>query len=316
MVEVTLPGGARTSVLGFGCSALVGGRTRAEARRLLDAAFDAGVRHFDVARVYGTGDAEKVLGEWAAGRRGEITIASKFGIEPAGGAAVGVAKGAVRALTKRSRRALAFARRHGGKTVKRGSFGPGRARASFEVSARELGTERLDAFFMHDCTAAEWARPELRAELEGLVAAGSIGCFGPATSAAEVTAILAAAEGAAPAIAQFGEAPAAADDGRPEPRDDTFFITHGVYRAGLAPLRERLTDPDQAAEWSRRLDLDLDSADALGDLLLAAALRRNRAGIVLVSSSSPARIARNAALAVAPPFAAEQLDAFAGLVAA
>jgi len=55
--EVTLPGGARTSVLGFGCSALLGGRTPRQARYLLDAAPDSCIRHSVVARVSGNGAA-------------------------------------------------------------------------------------------------------------------------------------------------------------------------------------------------------------------------------------------------------------------
>ena len=44
---VPLAGGAgNTTSLGFGCSALVSGRTRTQSLRLLDAAFDAGIARF------------------------------------------------------------------------------------------------------------------------------------------------------------------------------------------------------------------------------------------------------------------------------
>lgn len=312
--EATLPGGARTSRLGFGCSALLGGRTRREARRLLDAAFDSGIRHFDVARVYGTGDAEAVLGEFAAGRRERLTIASKFGIDPAGGgggAGARLGKGAVRALTRRSRRALAFARRHGGRTVRRGAFEPEKARMSLAVSLAALRTDRLDAYLLHDCGAADWGQPALQEELAGLVAEGVVGTYGPATAPAAVEAIVAAAA-PAPAIVQLG-VDLSAD--RDWPQRSPIAVTHGVYRGHLARLRERLAEPATAAAWSADLDLDLGDGNVLGDLMLAAALQRNPGGIVLVSAGSPERIQRNAACAAQQvPFAPEQLEAFLALV--
>lgn len=61
MRTILVPGVAiQIPVLGFGCSALssVGGK---KALGLLGAAFDAGVRHFDVARYYGYGESEGIL---------------------------------------------------------------------------------------------------------------------------------------------------------------------------------------------------------------------------------------------------------------
>src|ERR1017187_8275756 len=50
--------GRRTTRLGFGCSSLMGAMGRKESVAMLEAAFDAGVRHFDVAPMYGFGQAE------------------------------------------------------------------------------------------------------------------------------------------------------------------------------------------------------------------------------------------------------------------
>ncbi len=68
--------------LGFGCAQLLRLPRRRDRRRLLDAAFDAGLRHFDVARMYGLGMAEGEVGRFARDRRAEISIATKFGIDP------------------------------------------------------------------------------------------------------------------------------------------------------------------------------------------------------------------------------------------
>ena len=80
MRTVTLAGTElTTSVLGFGCNALLGEKTSTNGLALLDAAFDAGIRYFDVARVYGYGEAETLVGKFSKGKRTEILIASKFG---------------------------------------------------------------------------------------------------------------------------------------------------------------------------------------------------------------------------------------------
>lgn len=312
--EVVLPGGARTTRLGYGCSALLGGRTPREARVLLDAAFDSGIRHFDVARVYGTGDAEAVVGAFAAGRRDSLTIASKFGIDPAGrGATMALGKRMVRFATRRSRRALALARRHSGRTVSRGAFYPEKARESLEVSLGQLGVTHLDLYLLHDCSASDWAQPDLRETLADLAESGRIGAFGPATDRGAIAEIL-LSDDPPPAVVQhdlslFEPAPAPGPD-RPTP---ALTIGHGVFRRDFGALRSHLQDPQRAAEWSKALDLDLRSSEVLGDLMLALAARERQGGILLISSSSPERIAHNATCVESDPFDSVQLDAFAGL---
>src|SRR6059058_1826376 len=73
--------GVETSALGLGCADLMRAGTAAR-RRLLAAALDAGVRHYDVAPMYGLGLAEHEIGRFAHGRRDRLVIATKFGIEP------------------------------------------------------------------------------------------------------------------------------------------------------------------------------------------------------------------------------------------
>src|SRR4051812_7191906 len=75
-------GSVSTSALGLGCAGLFSLPRRADRRAVLDAAYDLGVRHFDVAPMYGLGAAEPELGGFVGGRRDEVTVATKFGIEP------------------------------------------------------------------------------------------------------------------------------------------------------------------------------------------------------------------------------------------
>ena len=59
--------GKTTTRLGYGCSSLMGGMSHKESLAALEAAFDVGIRHFDVAPMYGYGQAEGCLGEFLAG---------------------------------------------------------------------------------------------------------------------------------------------------------------------------------------------------------------------------------------------------------
>ena len=66
--------------LGFGCGRLKGGHEKAHALRLVHAALDLGLRHFDTAPPYGLGTSESVLGEALKGRQEPFTVFTKAGL--------------------------------------------------------------------------------------------------------------------------------------------------------------------------------------------------------------------------------------------
>jgi aryl-alcohol dehydrogenase-like predicted oxidoreductase len=53
----------------------------------LEEAFAQGITRFDVARAYGLGRAEGILGEFLGSKRQQVTLATKFGIKPPSGLA-------------------------------------------------------------------------------------------------------------------------------------------------------------------------------------------------------------------------------------
>jgi len=75
--------GLVVSAIGYGCmglEAVYGPATdRQEGVRLIRAAFERGVTHFDTAEVYGPFTNETLVGEALAPIRGEVSIATKFG---------------------------------------------------------------------------------------------------------------------------------------------------------------------------------------------------------------------------------------------
>jgi aryl-alcohol dehydrogenase-like predicted oxidoreductase len=73
--------GLEVSVVGLGCNNF-GRRIDLEATRaVVDAALDEGVTFFDTANSYGRGQSEEFLGEVLEGRRDQVTLATKFGMD-------------------------------------------------------------------------------------------------------------------------------------------------------------------------------------------------------------------------------------------
>lgn len=147
--------------LGYGTAALGRSLSRRERVRLVDVAYDAGIRYFDTAPLYGGGAAEEALGRALRGKD-DVVVATKVGIVPPG--IVGYAL----------RRPSAANR-----------FSADDIRAQLEGSLRRLGAVRVDAVLLHEVMPAD-ARTALAA-LRTLAGELEIGI---ATSADSARAIL------------------------------------------------------------------------------------------------------------------------------
>jgi aryl-alcohol dehydrogenase-like predicted oxidoreductase len=73
--------GLQTSIVGLGCNNF-GRRVDLDGTRaVVDAALQEGVTFFDTADIYGTGVSEEYLGEVLQGRRDQVVLATKFGMD-------------------------------------------------------------------------------------------------------------------------------------------------------------------------------------------------------------------------------------------
>jgi aryl-alcohol dehydrogenase-like predicted oxidoreductase len=75
--------GVHSSIIGLGCmgmSEFYGDQDDVQSRATLERAFELGVTHFDTANLYGRGHNERLVGEFARGKRDKLMISSKFGI--------------------------------------------------------------------------------------------------------------------------------------------------------------------------------------------------------------------------------------------
>jgi aryl-alcohol dehydrogenase-like predicted oxidoreductase len=289
--------------LGFGCARLHAGFAEKQSRHLLDAAHDAGIRYFDTARMYGSGEAEGVLGRFLRGRRQDVVLTSKAGILPPQGL---MANRWCRRAMKLAGLALPALVPAAAKP-RFGMFDPNTLRRSLATSLRQLRTDRLDALLLHEVDLPDLADGAVLAWLDELAAAGTIGAYGIASTRAQTGRIV-PIHGAALAVVQV--ASSACEDGLAPLGDRRGFltITHSVLAGCLDAIMARLTaEPAFRRRWTAETGVDPTSRDAVAALLLAEALDANPDGVVLFSSASPSRIVAAARIAREAPFGAAQL---------
>lgn len=82
MKKIELAPGINASVIGFGCSPIMGPVDSKTGKYAIDMALEYGINYFDVARSYGYGEAEGFLGKIFKDKKNEVYISTKFGIDP------------------------------------------------------------------------------------------------------------------------------------------------------------------------------------------------------------------------------------------
>jgi D-threo-aldose 1-dehydrogenase len=273
--------------LGFGCAGLMRSPSRRYRQRLLGEAFEQGIRHFDVARMYGLGIAEEELGRFARGRREQITIATKFGMDPSGSARrlarlqaparAAIARlPALRAALKRREGAFHVARRYDSDT----------ARMSLKTSLAALGTDYVDVLFVHDPGATDLTDvEELVGALEELRRDGRLRAWGVSGEHGPSARLRDAVD--VPFVFQVRD-----DMFDPAPIEpETGVITFGVLSRSVNRILEWLAaDEERRSRWSRIVGQDCGRPEVVASLLLQDALERNAGGGVLFSTTRPERV--------------------------
>ena len=166
-----------SSRLGFGLSGLHRVLRSRDRLALLAAAHHSGITYFDAAPYYGHGIAEQELGRFAGGRRSDLLIATKFGIQadpwlnrfPTLMYARLGAGASLRRVMKREPPAVKTQRDYSGSNAVK----------SLERSLRALRTDHVDILFLHEPTLALLNDAErLLDSLRGLQASGKVRYFG------------------------------------------------------------------------------------------------------------------------------------------
>lgn len=273
--------------LGLGCGDLFAGP---DSVRLVRAAFDAGLRYFDVARLYGDGSAESVLGEALRQVRDQVVITTKAGIVP-------WSMQLGRRLTYKASAALSRLRLAPSPAPpgeRYGAFGPGELQRSLDTSLKALRTDHVDLLLLHECHLADVRAERTRELLEKWKTEGRIRQYGIATHFADTVEILRDQPAAAP-VAQFAS-DAWNQNALHLPSRPQLTITHSAIKSTLPILRERLSqDAGLATRWAEVTGQPATDSGAMVRVLLGLAAADNPNGMVLFSSSKPERIAEIAA---------------------
>jgi D-threo-aldose 1-dehydrogenase len=285
----------RRTKLGLGCAGLMQIPSGRQRQRLLGEAHAQGLSHFDVARMYGLGMAESELGRFARGRREQVTIATKFGIEP-GSPRLGRLQAPARAALARLPALRAALKRRGSAPRSPRRYDAAIARESLETSLRELGTDYVDIFFVHDPAPSDHVDLDGLGELcEGLIESGKIRAWG---LSGDPNPCVDLSYGSAGSVLQVRDEifePFEAPPGE-EPRT----ITFGVLSSALSRIQVHLSaDAGRRSRWRSAVGRDCGDAGILASLLLRDALDRNRDGTVLFGTTRPERI--RLAIAAADP---------------
>ena len=285
--------GLEMSVLGFGCAKLTA-QPRDEAIGVLEPALTNGITHFDVARLYGLGWAEKILGEFLKGKRDRVTVTTKFGLKPPGGwvkhrRLVYAAKKVLKVFPP----IVKLMQKRAAQGVQGGKFTPEDAAQSLETSLRELGTDHVDMLLLHEAELIDATSEPLIRYLEAQIAKGTVRCVGIGSDFAKLPTDLAKLP-AIYQVVQFNHNAHMRNMARLADRQARGLITHTIFGPAMPlvnAVRERST---VAQEWSGKIGVDLSDTKVLNSLLLHYSLQANPEGVVLFSSIKAAHVEGNA----------------------
>lgn len=300
MRKVTIPAvGKSTSALGFGTGGLLRIGSRRQRLRILEAAFESGITHFDTAPIYGLGESERTLGQFLRSRRAGVTLVTKFGLKPSAMARrlaglQGIGR-KVFALLPAVRRVAA---RNTAPLYAKPDFSPSEVQTALERSLRALRTDYVDCYLAHQISPQSLPGDELIELLERLRREGKIRSFGIATDFANIAPVL----GSRPELSQVVQFDSDVSRGEVAgvvPTPDRLLITFGSLNRSMSICRERLQaiispgSPDAGSRDANFEELWRLDDDSMGEILIRAAVLANPNGIVLMQSRHIERIRRN-----------------------
>ena len=309
--EIQLPNGRLTKNLGFGCAGILRLPTNWQREKLLRTAFDSGITHFDVARMYGAGAAEGILGSCLKKMEG-VTLATKFGfpcgvptrrkvlVQSVGRWAVNLHPGLKKRI--RQRGSIGGGDRHY-------DYGVKEMESSLATSLTQLQTERIDLFFVHEPRAQDEVPESLGASLQQQVKIGRIGAYGLSGIPSDISYFLQHRPELCRDAIQFNFSLDKAEDiaAAQVPYTGIFHVLSGSL-SFLGKFLER--DKAFTKLWSEKLSVNLPRRDILATVILAVALNENPRRMVLFFTSNAGRLRQMVGDLTDNSFSAENLSAF------
>jgi D-threo-aldose 1-dehydrogenase len=277
------------SRLGFGLSGIAGSGNFAHQQRLVRTAIDTGITHFDVAPFYGSGDAEKILGDILMDCPEQITVTTKFGLLPpkVPGRLRAIARPVLRRISGLKQLAVKLTSISHRPAIQ--NFNPGDLLASAEISMRKM-KRPADIFLLHDMSRNLAESKAVIEELDQLKKTGYASMTGISGSEADLK-NLCIAYPAVYSLVQLENSLSNQTNLGFFARSGISSITHRAIMGGFEQLdflfRFR---PGFRQIWGREIGLNASDRDILTQIILELALFENQKGTVLFSTTRPERI--------------------------
>ena len=316
--QIQLPDGRSTTNLGLGCAGILRIPTMRGREKLLRTAVDEGLTHFDVARMYGLGQAEGILGKILMPVRDQVTVGTKFGlpyVNMAGGStriqSIGrwlfnMSPGLKRMIRKATARRApstpqAFTPNH---------YSVDEMEKSLDLSLQNLQRNRVDLFYLHEPGMHDVIDENLGQVLAQKQASGKIGVFGLSGHRREVEHYLKTRPDVCGSAIQYSYSPLKKGE-EGQPLQFPFTGMFSVIEGSLQPLLHLLSERKQFTRtWSEKLGLELGRRENVGIVILAMALALNPGGLVLFFTSNPKRLQQTIRRMADNQFSQENLLAF------
>lgn len=311
---IKLPNGRSTTALAFGLASLLRLPDQTDRQRLLDQAVDLGIRHFDVARLYGLGYAEAELGALLRRHSGQLTVATKFGLgDPNPPSATVQRQGLFRRLLQKAPFLKPLARHlHGRHFVPR-DFSVQNCRKSLSTSMQQLGIETVDLLLLHEPQPIDLIERGLEDCLADFQKQGLIGGYGLSAELQHTLHFIHQRPSLVPHLVQWH------DSGlTPEPNlvqtsvsSQRLYGRFGRIRISLPIIQQAFNDVPQLLQyWNERLSVDLTETHALVAALLCSSLSAHPESFLIFSTTNCDHLRRTLQYMHSPPWTIEDLIAF------
>ena len=299
-----------TSKLGFGCAPIMGRVGKKKSLYALDMSYELGVRHFDIARSYGFGEAEGVLGQFIRQKRDTLTITTKFGINPPKNQKVlSKIKPLARMILENFPNLRSKIPYNSLTTITSGFFSKEYAKKSLEKSLRELKTDHVDLLMLHDCNSMSDLSEDLLTFLELLINEGKIKDWGLATELKTIEELLPVLD-IKPGVIQYESNIWCSRELLNNDLLNINSILHspfgGVKRSSLA---HELCSNNSIISWGEKENLEI-SFKKISNYFLEAAILLSNNGIVLCSMFNKTHIHSNVKAFNSPNLSSRQVKEF------
>ncbi len=296
----------------FGCVNLTMHENKKSALNILNEAYNEGIVHFDVARLYGGGFCEEILGEFIFDKRDKVKVTTKFGLNPEEISLPSISTNNILKIKKIIKH-IPFVENIIKKKLRQKSdnhflnlYSSSEAKKSIEKSLRALKTTYIDCILLHEADIYKANNLELINYLKDLKNNGII-------KQAGIGSDFSAFYNKFDQINEFYQI-FQFENSIVKPNLNNLNIkttcfTHSIYKH-LPLIKQFLAENyDIAENLCSIIDLDINVEKNLCGFLLVYAINKNNTGKVIFSTKDPLKLKSNLAIADKIILNAEDLEA-------